>query len=130
MSRADFALQIIDAPAVGAHPGSADELAALGLDRHLRLAESTKYQGEAGHCELEKPKNMLDGRGLLMEDIFVDARFSKIITPRSCSCPNPKPVQFGRQNDRGDRIGVVCEGRGLSLSLVNASFPSLLSVLQ
>ena len=56
VSRADFALQIIDTPAVGARPGSADELAALGLDRHLRLAESTKYQGEAGLCELEKRK--------------------------------------------------------------------------
>jgi len=55
--RADFALQIINTPAVGARPGSADELAALGLDRLLRLAESTIYQGEAGSCELEKPKN-------------------------------------------------------------------------
>jgi len=59
VNRADFALQIINTPAVGARPGSADELAALGLDRHLRLAESTKYQGEAGFCELEKPKKCL-----------------------------------------------------------------------
>jgi len=59
MDEADFALHIMNAPAVGARPGSADELAALGLDRHLRLAESTKYQGEAGSCELEKPKNGL-----------------------------------------------------------------------
>jgi hypothetical protein len=44
----------MNAPAVGARPGSTDELAALGLDRHLRLAESTNDQGEAGFCELEK----------------------------------------------------------------------------
>jgi len=56
VSRVDFALQIINTPAVGARPGSADELAALGLDRHLRLAESTNDQGEAGFCELEKLK--------------------------------------------------------------------------
>ena len=59
MNGADFALHIMNAPAVGARPGSADELAALGLDRRLRLAESTKYQGEAGSCELEKPKKRL-----------------------------------------------------------------------
>jgi hypothetical protein len=56
MNVADFALHIMNAPAVGARPGSADELAALGLDRHLRPAESTKYQGEAGFCELGKRK--------------------------------------------------------------------------
>jgi hypothetical protein len=28
-----------EVPAVGARPGSADKLAALGLDRHLRMAE-------------------------------------------------------------------------------------------
>jgi hypothetical protein len=56
MNGADFALPIMNAPAVGARPGSIDELAALGLDRHLRLAESTIYQGEAGFCELEKLK--------------------------------------------------------------------------
>jgi hypothetical protein len=59
VSKADFALQIIDTPAVGARPGSADELAALGLDWHLRLAESTNDQGEAGSCELGKPKKRL-----------------------------------------------------------------------
>ncbi len=56
MNGADFALHIMNAPAVGARPGSTDELAALGLDRRLRLALSTKYQGEAGLCELEKLK--------------------------------------------------------------------------
>ena len=56
MNGTDFALHIMHAPAVGARPGSADELAALGLDRHLRLAESTNDQGEAGFCELEKLK--------------------------------------------------------------------------
>ena len=59
MNGAGFALHIMNAPAVGARPGSADELAALGLDRHLRLAESTIDQGEAGFCELEKPKKYL-----------------------------------------------------------------------
>jgi len=59
MNRTDFALQIMNTPAVGARPGSADELAALGLDRHLRLAESTNDQGEAGFCELGKPKKRL-----------------------------------------------------------------------
>ena len=59
MNGADFALPIRNAPALGARPGSADELAALGLDRHLRLDESTKYQGEAAFCELEKPKKCL-----------------------------------------------------------------------
>jgi hypothetical protein len=53
MNGAYFGLHIMNAPAVGAGPGSADELAALGLDRHLRLAESTIYQGEVGSCELE-----------------------------------------------------------------------------
>jgi len=56
MNGADFALHIMNAPAVSARPGSADELAALGLDRHLRLAESTNDQGEAGFRELEKLK--------------------------------------------------------------------------
>ena len=56
MNAIGFALQIMNAPAVGARPGSVDELAALGLDRHLRLAESTNDQGEAGFCELEKLK--------------------------------------------------------------------------
>ena len=56
MNGADFALHIMNAPAVVARPGSADELAALGLDRHLRLAELANYQGEAGPCELEKLK--------------------------------------------------------------------------
>ena len=60
MNVADFALHIMNAPALGARPGSADELAALGLDRHLRLAESTKYQGEAGSCELRKTEKTLD----------------------------------------------------------------------
>jgi len=59
VNRADFALQIINTPAVGARPGSADELAALGLDWHLRLAASTTDQGEAGFCELGKPKKRL-----------------------------------------------------------------------
>jgi hypothetical protein len=62
MNGPDFALHIINMPAVGARPGSADELAALGLDRHLRLDESTNDQGEAGFCELEKPKKCLTGR--------------------------------------------------------------------
>jgi hypothetical protein len=59
MNGADFALHIINTPAVGARPGSADELAALGLDRHLRLAESTNDQGEAAFCELKKPRKYL-----------------------------------------------------------------------
>ena len=56
MNGADFALHIMNAPAVVARPGSIDELAALGLDRHLRLAESTKYQGEAGLCDWKNEK--------------------------------------------------------------------------
>jgi hypothetical protein len=67
VNRADFALQIINTPAVGARPGSADELAALGLDRHLRLAESTKYQGRSRFLRTRKTKKMLDQPGLLME---------------------------------------------------------------
>ena len=59
MNGADFSLPIMNAPGVGTRPGSADELATLGLDRHLHLAESTIYQREAGFCELEKPKKCL-----------------------------------------------------------------------
>jgi hypothetical protein len=59
MNGASFAVQIINTPAVGARPGSADELATLGLDRHFRLAESTRYQGEAGSGELENSKKWL-----------------------------------------------------------------------
>jgi hypothetical protein len=40
-----------------ARPGSA--MNSLGLDRRLRLAESTNDQGEAGFCELGKPKKCL-----------------------------------------------------------------------
>jgi len=36
--------------------GAAAELPALGLDRRLRLAVSSNDQGEAGFCELGKPK--------------------------------------------------------------------------
>jgi hypothetical protein len=72
MNGADFALPIMNAPAVGARPDSADELATLGLDWHLRLAESSIYHGEAGFCVLEKPKKMLDHTGLLREvDVVV-----------------------------------------------------------
>ena len=59
MNGAGFALHIMNTPAVGARPGSADELAALGLDRHLRLAELANYQGEAGSCAFDKPKKRL-----------------------------------------------------------------------
>ena len=51
--------------------GAAAELPALGLDRRLRPAESTNDQGEAGFCEIGKPKKTLDGRDLLMEVSFV-----------------------------------------------------------
>ena len=57
MNVAGFALHILNTPAVGARPGSTDKPAALGLDRRLRLAQLTTYQGEAGFCELEKIKN-------------------------------------------------------------------------
>jgi hypothetical protein len=72
------ALHFINAPAVCARQGSVDELAALGLDRRLRLAESIKYQGEAGFCESRKPEKMLDEPGLLMEVDFVAAEYLKV----------------------------------------------------
>lgn len=89
MNGADFALPSMNAPAVGARPSSADELAGLGLDQHRRLAESTKYQGEAGSCELEKT---LDEGGLLMEVNFVAAAFLKFNTTSSRCSDQAEPA--------------------------------------
>jgi len=44
-----FALQIVNTPAIGGLQGSNDELAVLGLDRHLRLANSSQIRAKPTH---------------------------------------------------------------------------------
>ena len=46
MNGADFALHIMNAPAVGARPGSADELATLGLDTGPRRLKPSNRQAK------------------------------------------------------------------------------------
>ena len=46
MNGADFALPIRNAPALGARPGSADELAALGLDTGRSRLSATNMQAK------------------------------------------------------------------------------------
>ena len=77
MNLAGFALQIMDAPAVGARQGSADALAALGLDRRLRLADGFIHQREASYRIRFWTEPLWGGTkrlyysGILMEVIFV-----------------------------------------------------------
>jgi hypothetical protein len=56
INQSGFALPTMNTPGVDARPGSDDELAALGLDRRLRLATRASYQGEA--CFV-KPQNII-----------------------------------------------------------------------
>jgi hypothetical protein len=50
---AGFALQIVNTPGGGGAQGSVDELAALGLDRRLRLANGIPISGRS---QLVKPR--------------------------------------------------------------------------
>jgi hypothetical protein len=56
---AGFALQILNTPDGGGAQGSVDELAALGLDRRLRLATRSLDQGEASLCSRDEREEAL-----------------------------------------------------------------------
>jgi hypothetical protein len=74
INQSGFALPAMNTPGVDARPGSDDELAALGLDRRLRLATSASYQGEA--CFVKPQNIILYTCGILMEDKNEDAEAS------------------------------------------------------
>jgi hypothetical protein len=80
MNQDGFALQIFDTPALGARQGSNDELATLGLDRRLCLADGFLDQGEAVfRIRFFQDRNVsrrktLYNSGILMEDRNEDAK--------------------------------------------------------